>query len=249
MLIRNGNVVLTQGPERLDIRVRNEIIVEIAQDLAPEHDEHVVDASGLLVLPGFIDSHVHFRDPGAPHKEDFLSGTQAALAGGVTTILDMPNTHPPTDSRAHLDEKMAHCRYKSGCRLRLLLWSDRYKYRGGGSCLTQSRRPKIVYGIFDRFSASNQISLPFTDTLQPSHLINLSWYMRRTNKRSSTLMHQIYKIITKHVLPSALRLPSVAPWQSPRRLAGDSILLIRRHNESLNLFRKPNTKVYVSPVK
>jgi dihydroorotase-like cyclic amidohydrolase len=107
MLIRNGSVVLTQGPARLDIRVRNEIIVEIAQDLAPEHDEHIVDASGLFVLPGFIDSHVHFRDPGAPHKEDFLSGTHAALAGGVTTILDMPNTQPPTDSRAHLDEKIA----------------------------------------------------------------------------------------------------------------------------------------------
>jgi dihydroorotase len=107
MLIHNGVVVLTPGLERLDIRVRDEIIVEIAQDLAPEHDEHVVDASGLLVLPGFIDSHVHLRDPGAPHKEDFLSGTRAALAGGVTTILDMPNTQPPTDSRTHLDEKLA----------------------------------------------------------------------------------------------------------------------------------------------
>ncbi len=107
MLILNGIAILTQGPVRLDIRVRNETIVEIAQDLAPEHDEQVVDANGLFVLPGFIDSHVHFRDPGAPHKEDFLSGTQAALAGGVTTILDMPNTQPPTDSRAHLDEKIA----------------------------------------------------------------------------------------------------------------------------------------------
>jgi dihydroorotase (multifunctional complex type) len=105
MLILNGVVVLVQRPEWLDIRVRDEIIVEIARDLVPEDDEYVVDASGLLVLPGFIDSHVHFRDPGAPHKEDFLSGTRAALAGGVTTVLDMPNTQPPTDSRAHLDEK------------------------------------------------------------------------------------------------------------------------------------------------
>ena len=113
MLIRNGVLVLTQGLERLDIRVRNEIIVEIAQDLTSEHNEHVVDASGLLVLPGFIDSHVHFRDPGAPHKEDFLSGTQAALAGGVTTILDMPNTQPPTASRAYLDEKITRASTKA----------------------------------------------------------------------------------------------------------------------------------------
>jgi dihydroorotase (multifunctional complex type) len=113
MLICNGNVFLTQGPERLDIRVRDEILVEIAQDLGPEYDEQVIDASGLLVLPGFIDSHVHFRDPGAPHKEDFLSGTRAALAGGVTTILDMPNTQPPTDSHAHLNEKIAIASKKS----------------------------------------------------------------------------------------------------------------------------------------
>jgi dihydroorotase (multifunctional complex type) len=106
MLIRNGTIVSTQGPARLDIRVRDEIIVDIAPDLAPEQDEHVVDASNLLVFPGFVDSHVHFRDPGATHKEDFLSGTQAALAGGVTTILDMPNTQPPTDTLAHLHEKM-----------------------------------------------------------------------------------------------------------------------------------------------
>src|SRR6266700_5956348 len=107
MLIHNGTIVTTQGLARLDIRVRDEIIVNIAHDLAPEQDEHVVDAGNLLVFPGFIDSHVHFRDPGATHKEDFLSGTQAALAGGVTTILDMPNTQPPTDSIAHLHEKIA----------------------------------------------------------------------------------------------------------------------------------------------
>jgi dihydroorotase (multifunctional complex type) len=107
MLIRNGVVVTAQETRRLDIRVRAEIIVEIAPDLTPEQDEQVVEASGLLVFPGFIDSHVHFRDPGAPQKEDFLSGTRAALAGGVTTVLDMPNTQPPTDSHARLIEKTA----------------------------------------------------------------------------------------------------------------------------------------------
>ncbi len=105
MLIRNGIPVLAEAPARLDLRVRGEIIVEIGSDLQPEQDEQIIDATGLLVLPGLIDSHVHFRDPGAPQKEDFLSGTQAAIAGGVTTILDMPNTQPSTNSRAHLREK------------------------------------------------------------------------------------------------------------------------------------------------
>ena len=53
-------------------------------------------ATGLHVLPGAIDVHVHFRDPGYPHKEDFASGTAAAAFGGVTTVFDMPNTIPPT---------------------------------------------------------------------------------------------------------------------------------------------------------
>ena len=107
MLIRNGVLVGAEGQQRLDLRTRAEKIVEIAEGLTPEPGEEVVDASGLLVLPGFIDTHVHFRDPGGTHKEDFLSGTQAALAGGVTTILDMPNTQPAVTGREQLNAKAA----------------------------------------------------------------------------------------------------------------------------------------------
>lgn len=107
MLIRNGLVVLPDGLARLDIRTSGEKIVDLAENLAPEPGENIVDAAGRLVLPGFIDSHVHFREPGDTHKEDFFTGTLAALAGGVTTILDMPNTRPPTDSRNRLAEKAA----------------------------------------------------------------------------------------------------------------------------------------------
>jgi dihydroorotase (multifunctional complex type) len=107
VLIRDGLVVLEDGPVRLDVRTRGEIVVELGAHLSPGLEELVVDACGLLVLPGFIDSHVHFREPGATYKEDFLSGTRAALAGGVTTVLDMPNTQPPTDSLEHLRAKAA----------------------------------------------------------------------------------------------------------------------------------------------
>ena len=107
MLIRQGLVVLPEGLARLDIRTSGEKIAALAEHLAPEAGEEVIDAGGRLVLPGLIDSHVHFRDPGGTHKEDFLTGTQAALAGGVTTILDMPNTQPPTVNRERLAEKAA----------------------------------------------------------------------------------------------------------------------------------------------
>lgn len=107
MLIRQGLVVLPERSVRLDIRTSGEKIVALAEHLTPEAGEQVIDASGRLVLPGLIDSHVHFREPGGTHKEDFFTGTLAALAGGVTTILDMPNTQPPTDSRERLVEKAA----------------------------------------------------------------------------------------------------------------------------------------------
>ena len=69
----------------------------------------------LITLPGLVDAHVHLREPGYPQKEDFTSGTAAALAGGVTTLLDMPNTLPPTATPALLAEKAALAAAKSLC--------------------------------------------------------------------------------------------------------------------------------------
>lgn len=75
--------------------------------------ERVLDFGDGLVAPGAIDPHVHFRDPGAPAKEDFASGTQAAALGGVTTVLDMPNTSPPTFTAEALEQKLATARAKA----------------------------------------------------------------------------------------------------------------------------------------
>lgn len=67
--------------------------------------EAEIPGEGLFVLPGVVDSHVHFRTPGFEHKEDFLHGSHAAVAGGVTTILDMPNTKPSVSTRQTLRDK------------------------------------------------------------------------------------------------------------------------------------------------
>ena len=69
-----------------------------------------LDATGLHVMTGVIDGHVHFRDPGFPDKEDFASGSLAAIHGGVTTVLDMPNTDPPTDSVDRAADKLRRAR-------------------------------------------------------------------------------------------------------------------------------------------
>ncbi|MHA1596444.1 MAG: amidohydrolase family protein, partial [Candidatus Asgardarchaeia archaeon] len=68
--------------------------------------EKTVDVDGRLVIPGVVDVHVHFRDPGYTNKEDFYTGSCAAAAGGVTTVIDMPNTKPPTNKVNALMEKL-----------------------------------------------------------------------------------------------------------------------------------------------
>ncbi|MFC7074854.1 dihydroorotase [Haloarcula halophila] len=101
MLIRTAT--LPDGSQR-DVRVDGESIAEVARDL-DAGNERVVDASGKRLFPGAIDVHVHFRQPGYPHKETWVTGSRAAAAGGVTTVVDQPNTDPPTVDGAAFDRK------------------------------------------------------------------------------------------------------------------------------------------------
>ncbi len=80
-----------------------------------QRNEKVIDGNGLLVLPGLIDPHVHLREPGATHKEDFYTGTRAAVAGGFTTVLDMPNNPQPTVTLERLKEKIELAKEKAIC--------------------------------------------------------------------------------------------------------------------------------------
>ena len=98
LLIKGGHVLnpATGMDEIADVFVEGERVSRIGVDLTVTADE-TVDATGCYVMPGFIDLHVHFRDPGLTHKEDIFTGMQAAAHGGYTTVLAMPNTKPVAD--------------------------------------------------------------------------------------------------------------------------------------------------------
>jgi dihydroorotase len=102
LLIKGGRVIdpAQQIDEKLDIRIENGTIKELGKKLAAGKSCEVIDASGLIVTPGLIDMHVHLRDPGLEYKEDIVTGTKAAAAGGFTSIACMPNTSPVNDNKA-----------------------------------------------------------------------------------------------------------------------------------------------------
>ena len=102
MLIRDAT--LADGRMR-DVRVRGKTIATVGQHLGAGDDETVLDADGKVLLPGMIDVHVHFREPGFSHKETWETGSKSAAAGGVTTVVDQPNTDPPTVSGTAFDAK------------------------------------------------------------------------------------------------------------------------------------------------
>jgi dihydroorotase len=105
LMINGGTIVSPDAEYPASIAIKNGVVLAIGAPEAMPPAKETLDASGLHVLPGAIDVHVHFRDPGYPQKEDFASGTAAAAFGGVTTVFDMPNTLPTIATPEALADK------------------------------------------------------------------------------------------------------------------------------------------------
>ncbi|MCM3572842.1 dihydroorotase [Mesobacillus subterraneus] len=102
MLIKNGRLLTETGFEETDILIEHGKITEIGSGLTAEA-EQIIDAKGKLVAPGFVDLHVHLREPGGEKKETIATGTLAAAKGGFTTVAAMPNTRPVPDSKEQME--------------------------------------------------------------------------------------------------------------------------------------------------
>jgi dihydroorotase len=137
LLIKNGTLMLPWGQQAVgDVGIKNGLIADIG-DLGGASAPAVIDAQHLHVLPGVIDSQVHFRDPGFPEKETLDSGMRGAVLGGVTAIMEMPNTKPPTTTVAALQAKLD----------------------------TASQNPWCHYGFFGGASLDNADVLPALEDL------------------------------------------------------------------------------------
>lgn len=114
LVLKGGTVVNQDGTGVRDVGIRAGRIAAIGAIEAGKAAE-VIDARGLHVLPGVIDSQVHFREPGLEHKEDLETGSRAAVKGGVTAVFEMPNTKPATTSAAALADKVKRARNRMFC--------------------------------------------------------------------------------------------------------------------------------------
>ena len=108
MIIKGGRIIdpISRTDEVLDIRIEKGIIAEIEKNIDEKKypNEEIINASGKVLVPGLIDVHVHFRDPGQTYKEDLKTGSQAAIAGGFTTVVQMANTSPRIDNKEKIIE-------------------------------------------------------------------------------------------------------------------------------------------------
>ncbi len=124
LILTHGTVVTPTGREALDVGVRGGRIVALGS-LATASAAQVIDATGLTILPGVIDTQVHFREPGMAHKEDLESGTRAAVLGGVVALFEMPNTKPSTTTPESLTDKLTRAKGRA--------WTDHAFYLGGAA--------------------------------------------------------------------------------------------------------------------
>lgn len=114
LILKGGTVVNHDGTGVRDVGVINGRIAAIG-DLGSASAGETIDCRGLHILPGVVDSQVHFREPGLEHKEDLESGSRAAVLGGVTTVFEMPNTNPLTTSEATLADKVSRATARMHC--------------------------------------------------------------------------------------------------------------------------------------
>jgi dihydroorotase len=188
LIVRGGEVVNHAGRGMADVGVKDGRIAFVG-DLGQASAGEVVDARGLHVLPGIIDTQVHFREPGLEWKEDLESGSRAAVLGGVTAVFEMPNTEPATTNVAALADKLARARDR--------MWCDHAFYVGGthenASMLGELERLPGCCGVKVFMGAS-------TGTLLVADDDGVREVLRHVNRRATFHSEDEYRLVERRPL-------------------------------------------------
>jgi len=139
LLLKNGTVVSSKGKKKADVLVEGGKIMKVAASIT-DKDAKIIDCEGKFIIPGVIDTHVHLREPGGTHKEDFVTGSSAALKGGVTTVLDMPNNNPPIDTASRLADKYKLAEGRMKCNYKFFIVAT-------GNNLSEIKKAKNACGV------------------------------------------------------------------------------------------------------
>ena len=113
LIIKNGQCYIDGELKEVDVAIQDGKIYKIGQ--ISEEAKETINAEGQTVLPGCIDTQTHFREPGSTDTEDLHSGSRAAIAGGITSVFEMPNTNPPTSTKVEFQKKLDLARNRMYC--------------------------------------------------------------------------------------------------------------------------------------
>jgi dihydroorotase len=122
LIIKNGQCYIDGELKDADVAVKDGKIHKIGE--ISEEAKEVINAEGQTVLPGCIDTQTHFREPGSTDTEDLHSGSRAAIAGGITSVFEMPNTNPPTSNMKGVSKKIRSRKKQNVLQLCFLFWSN-----------------------------------------------------------------------------------------------------------------------------
>ena len=122
LIIKNGQCYIDGELKDVDVAVKDGKIHKIGE--ISEEAKEIINAEGQTVLPGCIDTQTHFREPGSTDTEDLHSGSRAAIAGGITSVFEMPNTNPPTSNMREFQRKLDLAKKKNVLQLCFLFWSN-----------------------------------------------------------------------------------------------------------------------------
>jgi len=157
LVVKNGIVVTPHSSFEGGVAITGGKFTAVGTDDFLPEGKDVIDAGGKHILPGLIDAHVHFRDPGVIHKEDFATGSTAAVCGGITTVIDMPNQIPPTENAEQVGVKKRIAESKSLCDFAVL---GVVHQTNADHILPMAKAGAIGYKIFFGETVGN---LPFPD--------------------------------------------------------------------------------------